>query len=187
MRIKRFSATKILNTNSAGFIRGRKYDTDLDRLGRSSTQRELSGLRKLNFNKEIREVSRKTKKELADAENININRELKDMATYRLKRKTFGVIGEVGNVAKNVVGGTMETVGNVASSGVGKMAGAVGGAALAGKAMAAKIGGAATLGLGLTPIGVLGAIGAGIAGAAVAKGVGKGIKKMGQNLQDSAN
>lgn len=39
--LKRFSATKILNTNSAGFIRGRKYDTDLDRLGRLSTQREL--------------------------------------------------------------------------------------------------------------------------------------------------
>lgn len=45
--IKRFSQSKILNTNSPllGFTRGRKYDTDLDRLGRMSTsQRELSRL-----------------------------------------------------------------------------------------------------------------------------------------------
>lgn len=57
MKIKRFSQTKILNTNSMpGFIKGRKYDTDLDRLGRMDTaQRELhrigdlrSEMRKLN-------------------------------------------------------------------------------------------------------------------------------------------
>lgn len=45
MRIKRFSQTKILNTNNPalGFKRGRKYDTDLDRLGRMETsQRELA-------------------------------------------------------------------------------------------------------------------------------------------------
>ena len=44
MKIKRFSQTKILNTNNPalGFTRGRKYDTDLDRLGRMDTsQREL--------------------------------------------------------------------------------------------------------------------------------------------------
>ena len=57
MKLKRFSHTKILNTNSMpGFIKGRKYDTDLDRLGRMNTsQRELhrigdlrSEMRKLN-------------------------------------------------------------------------------------------------------------------------------------------
>lgn len=57
IKIKRFSQTKILNTNSTiGFTRGRKYDTDLDRLGRMKTsQRELhrlgdlrSEIRKLN-------------------------------------------------------------------------------------------------------------------------------------------
>lgn len=45
MRVKRFSQTKILNTNNPalGFKRGRKYDTDLDRLGRMETsQRELA-------------------------------------------------------------------------------------------------------------------------------------------------
>lgn len=43
--IKRFSQTKILNTNNPalGFTKGRKYDTDLDRLGRMETaQRELA-------------------------------------------------------------------------------------------------------------------------------------------------
>ena len=40
---KSFSGTHILNTNAPGFIRGRKYDTDLDRLGRMDTsQRELA-------------------------------------------------------------------------------------------------------------------------------------------------
>ena len=49
MKIKRFSATKILNTNMGlGFRRGRKYDTDLDRLGRMDTsQRELSRVNQL--------------------------------------------------------------------------------------------------------------------------------------------
>lgn len=43
LRSRYFSANEILNTNAGlGFIRGRKYDTDLDRLGRQSTsQREL--------------------------------------------------------------------------------------------------------------------------------------------------
>lgn len=59
MKIKRFSATKILNTNAPGFIRGRKYDTDLDRLGRMETsQRELHKVGELNsemrkMNKEL--------------------------------------------------------------------------------------------------------------------------------------
>lgn len=45
LRRKNFSSTKILNTNasSLGFTRGRKYDMDLDRLGRMNTShRELS-------------------------------------------------------------------------------------------------------------------------------------------------
>lgn len=46
MIIKR---NKILNTSGApGFIRGRKYDMDLDRLGRMKTaQRELQTTRQL--------------------------------------------------------------------------------------------------------------------------------------------
>ena len=56
MIIKRFSQTKILNTNAPGSIKGRKYDTDLDRLGRSSTQRELQ--RTGNLNEEIRKMNK---------------------------------------------------------------------------------------------------------------------------------
>lgn len=44
LRRKKFTQTKILNTNAPGigFTRGRKYDTDMDRLGRMDTaQREL--------------------------------------------------------------------------------------------------------------------------------------------------
>ena len=43
LRRKTYSGTHILNTNAPGFIKGRKYDTDLDRLGRMETsQRELA-------------------------------------------------------------------------------------------------------------------------------------------------
>lgn len=55
MIVKRFSQ-KILNTNSPGFIRGRKYDTDLDRLGRMETShREMSRIGDLR--KEQRKLS----------------------------------------------------------------------------------------------------------------------------------
>lgn len=39
LRRKDFTQTKILNTNAPtlGFTRGRKYDTDMDRLGRMKT------------------------------------------------------------------------------------------------------------------------------------------------------
>lgn len=61
-RNKCFSGTKILNTNAPqlGFTRGRKYDTDLDRLGRMETsQRELQRTNQLqtemrNMNSELR-------------------------------------------------------------------------------------------------------------------------------------
>jgi hypothetical protein len=73
MIVKRFSATKVLNTNSStGFVKGRKYDTDLDRLGRSSTQRELhKEVGNLNFSSELKEAKRKARKELKEAGDIN--------------------------------------------------------------------------------------------------------------------
>ena len=72
MIIKRFSETKVLNTNSAvGFVKGRKYDTDLDRLGRNSTQRELGKeIGRLNFSSELKEAKIKAKKELKESEDI---------------------------------------------------------------------------------------------------------------------
>ena len=60
MKIKRFSSSKIMNTRlGLGFDKNRKYDTDLDRLGRTDTG--MSEMRKTNdLNKELRE----TRKEL---------------------------------------------------------------------------------------------------------------------------
>lgn len=64
-KIRRFSANKVLGTNSAssiGFTKGRKYDTDLNRLGKIRTsQDQLSKPNTLNnemkkLNKEIREA-----------------------------------------------------------------------------------------------------------------------------------
>jgi len=73
MIIKRFSATKVLDTNSSvGFVKGRKYDTDFDRLERSSTQRELSrDIGRLNYSSELREAKKKAKEELKETEDIN--------------------------------------------------------------------------------------------------------------------
>ena len=60
MIIKRFSATKVLDTNSS------------DRLGRSSTQRELSkDIGRLNYSSELREAKKKAKEELKETEDIN--------------------------------------------------------------------------------------------------------------------
>lgn len=71
MIIKRFSATKVLNTNAPGFIKGRKYDTDLDRLSRGTTTRELhEELDKLNLEEEKKEALKKAKKELKEIGNL---------------------------------------------------------------------------------------------------------------------
>ena len=55
MIVKRFSQTKILNTNNPalGFTKGRKYDTDMDRL--NTSQRELAGIG--NLGKEMRKLN----------------------------------------------------------------------------------------------------------------------------------
>ena len=71
MIIKRFSATKVLDTNSPGFIKGRKYDTDLSRLSRGDTKRELSTqIGKLNYQKEIKKAIKDAKKELSESGDI---------------------------------------------------------------------------------------------------------------------
>lgn len=57
LRNKQYSSNFILNTNAGvGFIKGRKYDTDLDRLGRMKTsQRELSKVG--DIGKEVRKMN----------------------------------------------------------------------------------------------------------------------------------
>lgn len=59
MKLKRFSQTKILNTNNPllGFSRNRNYDMDLSRLGKMNTsQRELQMVGELN--REIRKMNK---------------------------------------------------------------------------------------------------------------------------------
>jgi hypothetical protein len=60
MIVKRFSQ-RILGTNgSFGFSRGRKYDMDLDRLGRMNTSH-----RELSKTDDIREEQREMRRELS--------------------------------------------------------------------------------------------------------------------------
>lgn len=60
MKIKRFSSSKIMNTKlGLGFDKNRKYDTDLDRLGRMETG--MAEMRKTN---QLNDELRKTRKEL---------------------------------------------------------------------------------------------------------------------------
>ena len=93
------------------------------------------------------------------------------MAIYRLKRKYFGVVGEA---AKNTAGGVMEGTGKALDTGVAGTIGGVGGAMMAG----AGIG--STAGLALGPIGMAGGY---ILGKAATKGLGKGLKNAGQDMQ----
>lgn len=110
---------KILNTNMGlGFQRGRKYDTDLDRLGRMETaQSELRKTGELNMQKELKKLR-------------------KNMATYSIKRfsqisqKEYGmseVAGAVGNGVRDVAGTAIETGGKLLDNGVTKTAAGIAG------------------------------------------------------------
>ena len=79
-----------------------------------------------------------------------------------IKRKTFGVA----EAAQNVIGGAAETAGNIADTEIGGLA--TGGAIQS------------ALGIGMGPIGWL--IGAGL-GAAATRGVGKGLKSIGESIK----
>lgn len=61
--IKHYSTNQILGTTgSVGFIRGRKYDMDMNRLSRYETRRELGG-GVGNLGKEIREMNKELNQE----------------------------------------------------------------------------------------------------------------------------
>ena len=93
------------------------------------------------------------------------------MAKYRLKRKTYGVADAAGNVLGNTVGGVTEAAGKAMDTKLGGLAG--------GLATMTAVGGTlASAGLG--PIGWLAA---GALGAAATRGLGKGLKNVGQDMQ----
>jgi hypothetical protein len=55
--IKNYSTNQLLGTTgNTGFIRGRKYDEDMNRLSRYQTQRELHNIG--NLGREIREMNK---------------------------------------------------------------------------------------------------------------------------------
>lgn len=96
------------------------------------------------------------------------------MARYRLKRKTYGVVGDA---AKNTIGGVMSGAGTALDNKVAGFAGGLAGASHLGSTLGGIIGG---------PLGGLVGMGLGyVAGSALTRGVGKGLKNAGQDLQMS--
>lgn len=93
------------------------------------------------------------------------------MAKYRLKRKTYGVVDAAGNVLGNTVGGVAQGAGKMMDTKLGGLAGGIASMGAFGSTLA---------GLGLGPLGWLAA---GALGASATRGLGKGLKSAGQNLQ----
>lgn len=99
------------------------------------------------------------------------------MATYRLKRRLYGVTEAMGNV----VGGTAEGVGKFMDTKPAALAGGLVGASTLGSAITTGLTGLGGLAGTLAgPAGWL--IGAGL-GAAATRGIGKGLKSAGQDMQ----
>lgn len=95
------------------------------------------------------------------------------MAKYRLKRKCYNALTEA---ASNTLGGVTEGVGKALDN---KVAGVAGGAL-----GAAKLGGTIGGMIGMGPIGSVLGMGAGyLIGSAATRGLGKGLKTAGQDLQ----
>lgn len=91
------------------------------------------------------------------------------MARYRLKRKYYGVVDAAGNVLSNTAGGIMQGAGKAMDTTIGGLTGGLLGAPLIAGLMP-----------GLGPLGYL--AGAAISSAAT-RGLGKGLKSAGQDLQ----
>lgn len=99
------------------------------------------------------------------------------MARFRIKRKTFGVA----DAAQNVIGGAAETAGNIADTKIGGLAGGLAtGGLVAGKLGLTAAGALSSLGAAAGPVGWL--IGAGL-GAAATRGIGKGLKSVGESIK----
>lgn len=164
---------KILNTNSGvGFTRGRKYDTDLDRLGRIDTaQGELRKTRDLNLQKELK----------------------KTMATYSIKRfsqisqREYGlgdVVGAVGDGVREAAGSTIEGAGKLLDNGIAKTGAGIAGLGMMGTGASVGSAVGSVFGpLGSLIGGALGAIATPVATAKLTGAVGKGLKTMGSEIR----
>lgn len=178
------ASSKILNTNlGVGFTKGRKYDTDLDRLGRMKTSHEE--LRKIgDLRTELRQMNREL--------NMGMNRKIFSIRRFSsIRQKEFGigdmasgVVNGVTNGVREATGSAVESSGKLLDSGLGKTAGTIAG--IGNMGTGASVG--ATLGSALGPLGsvVGGAVGALAAPAVTSKIVssaGKGLKQMGKEIR----
>lgn len=155
---------KILNTNMGlGFQRGRKYDTDLDRLGRMKTaQSELRKTGELNLQKEL-------KKSMA-----TYSYRVKRFSAIRKKQKEYGLMSSIGEGVSTAAGGALETGGKLLDNGVSKT---IGGGV--GMMKGAALGGS-ILGI---PGAILGGLGGAVLGSGLTGAAGKGLKAAGQELK----
>lgn len=172
--IKSFKApkSKVLDTGgNDAFMKGRKYDTDMDRLSRRSVQNELSSNGADDLNKEMN----KAQKEL---------RGFSMATTFILRRKKFGLIDVAGNavdktvdVTRNAVGGTVSGVGSTLDSGAGKAVGGVAGGLGALSVAGTPVVGTATAAGAATGAGIGAAVGSivPVVGTAIGAGVGSVI------------
>lgn len=104
------------------------------------------------------------------------------MATYRIKRKQYGLVDGVTGAAANTLGGISTAAGKTLDSGVGGLVGGVAGAHLGGAAIGAGID-AVTGGILGGPISSLLGYAAGYKlGNAATREVGKGLKEAGQDF-----
>lgn len=106
------------------------------------------------------------------------------MATYRIKRKQYGLVGGIQQAASNTLGGITSAAGSTLDSGVGGVVGGVAGAHLGGAALGAGID-ALTGGI-LGPAATLLGYGAAYKmGNAATREVGKGLKEAGEEFKAS--
>ena len=165
-------ASRILNTNMGlGFQRGRKYDTDLDRLGRMETaQSELRKTGDLNLQGELK----KLKKSMGRTYSV------KRFSVIRQRQREFGMMGEVGDAVRDAAGNTLKMGGKLLDNGVTKTAAGIAGIGAMGTG--ANIGAAAGSIFGPAGTVIGGALGALATPFVAAKGVGmagKALKDVG--------
>lgn len=185
--------SRILNTNMGlGFQRGRKYDTDLDRLGRMETSHgELRKTRELNLQAEMRKLKKTMRTFSVRRFSAYPHRVL--MTEDQIKifseiaQREFGmgdVVGGVVNGARDITGNVVEGAGKVVGSGAGKFAAGALGAYQGVKA------GALLGATGIVPWflggpvtgGIIGGIAGGLLGSKIAGGAGSALKNIGQDI-----
>ena len=182
--------SKVLNTNMGlGFQRGRKYDTDLDRLGRMETSHgELRKTRDLNLQTELKKLKNSMKeysiKRFSSYPYQVLMTEDELRAISESLQKEFGmgdVVGGVVDGVRDAAGNVVEGAGKVIGSGAGKLA-AGGFGMVKGAGIGASLLGSFAPGIGHVLGGIGGALLGGKLGSSAAGAVGSTLKGIGQDI-----